>query len=113
MRGDALDCEMALRGEVVVVAERTDDVVRGLDVVRTLFALRALVAVRVGAVFTDGAVGGRTDCLGDAIFCMVAVRVTEFSPRTAASAGPTPKNSVTKSNMIPFITVIVFYQKIS
>ena len=45
----------------------------------------------------------RTGCLDILVFCDEATREIEFSPRATASAEPTLQNSVTRSNMIPFI----------
>jgi hypothetical protein len=101
------------------VAPRAIDV---LDAVRALVVVeRAVVAALVFLTerMFDAARGivvvffcteiPRTGCLVVIVFCDVATRETEFSSRTAASAKPTLKNSVTRVNIIPFIPYIYRY----
>ena len=91
-------------------------VICALDAVRALVVVeRAVVAALVFLTerMFDAARGivvvffcteiPRTGCLVVIVFCDVATRETEFSSRTAASAKPTLKNSVTRVNIIPFI----------
>ena len=88
------------------------DAVRALVVVErgvwflVLFVERVFVALRDIFVVFFCREMPRTGCLDTVVFCGDVAREIEFSPRTAASAEPTLKNSVTRINIIPLIPYI-------